>query len=166
MNILMKWAGFISALITIINLFAGWPFKPLLSFWEHRLTKIQSSESFKIETIYTESGEVINPQDKFSYKFQIPINARGSTTFKNSDFIWVVLEDQHGGYYLQHPPTKIRDGEWRSHNIRPLDGIKNILWLKVDGLGNQFFSRRAENTEWAKFTKLPDHTLIAYAEMR
>ena len=171
MEILMKWTGFIAALITIIgtllsSYITGWPISSFLSIWQHRLTRIHSSKKFQIEAIRTKWGRVINPQDKFSYKFQIPLDARGSTTLRDSDYVWVVLKDQTGGYYLQNPPTEIRSGEWIAYNIRPLEGIKKILWLQVDDKGNQILNRKVQNAEWGKFTKLPDSSAeLAYVEL-
>lgn len=167
MDTFIKCIGLIAGLITIFNFSTGFPFNALLFLWKHRLTKINSSEDFDIETIYVKSGRVLNPPDKFSYKFQIPLSARGITAFKNSDHVWVILKDQHGAYFLQHPPVEIGNGEWRSNNIRPSKGIKKILWLKVDNQGNQVFSRRAENAEWGRFPTLPKNSVeVASAEMR
>jgi hypothetical protein len=171
MDPIIKWVGLIAALITIIgaafNLFTGIPFNSLLSFWDHRLTKIKSFDGFDIEAVCTKSGKTINPNDKFSYKFDIPLDARGMTKFSDTEYIWIVLKDQHGGYYLQHPPVDITTGEWRAYNIRPLEGVKRIVWLKVDESGNAFFKRKADNGEWGKFTILPDNSKeIAYAELR
>lgn len=110
MNKIFLWIGFIAALITIVgtifNLITGIPFNSILSVWSHRLTQIKSSDEFKIEAIYTKSGKTLNPHDKFSYKFNIPLDARGTASLATDKYIWMVLKDQHGGYYLQHSNSR------------------------------------------------------------
>jgi len=167
----MKWIGFIAAILGIItfvtNLASGWPINSLLSFWKHQLVKISSSDEFRVEAIYTSSKRVINPPDKFSYIFQLPLEARGVTSLDDSANIWVVLRDGAGGYYIQNPPVEIGNGVWTSNNIRPVHAIKRIIWLKVEPEGHSFFVRKRDHGEWGKFIGLPLHsTEVAYVDLR
>ena len=171
MDAVIKWVGLIASIIAIIgaifNLFAGWPFNRLLSIWEHQIVKISSSDDYRIEALKTSSGRVLNPPDKFSYKFHLPLKARGVTRLEDSANIWVVLQDEYGGYYLQNPPVQIKNGEWSSYNIRPLHGIKRILWLRVDAEGHSLFLRKVDRGEWGKFKVLPSHsTEVSYIDLR
>ena len=157
-----RWIPLIAAIFTIIGvvvqLLSGWPFNRFLYIWDHQLSKISSSDEFRLEAIYTSSGRIINPSDKFSYRFHLPLEARGTTSFDDSTNIWVVLEGEHGGYYLQNPPVKISNGEWRSFSIHPLHGIKCIKWLQVTPEGHSIFVRRSDSGDYGKFVEMPNHS--------
>lgn len=167
----IRWIELIAAIIAVIgaifNLFSGWPFNRLLSIWDHQILKISSSEDYRIEALKTSSGRILNPTDKFSYRFHLPLEARGVTKLEDSANIWVVLQDENHCYYLQSPPVQIKNGEWRSHKIFPLHGIKGIIWLKVDAEGHSFFLRKQDKGEWGKFSDLPSHsTEVSYIDLR
>lgn len=171
MGNVIKWVGFIAAILAIItfviDLFTGWPINPLLIVWNHRLVRVESTDEFHVEAICTSSGRAITPPDKFSYKFHVPLNARGTTSFSESDHIWVVLRDEHGGYYLQNSAVTVSNGQWNAYNIRPLAGIKQIVWLKVDEAGNDLFIRKRNHNEWNRFVDLPTASIkVAHAELQ
>ena len=162
----------VAAIITIVtftvDVFTGWPWPYFLTAFAHQVTSLVSTPDFKVESLRTSSGRVLNPVDKFSYKLHIPLDARGTTKLQPSEHIWVVLEDEHGGYYLQSPPVEVNPtGNWVCHNIRPLHGIKKILWVKVDNAGHSQFSRKRDNDEWGKFLELPPNSSeMAYTSLR
>jgi len=149
----------IIAIVTfLINVVSGWPINRLLWACAHQVTEIHSTHGFTIENLNRVSGRGITIGDRFSWKLHIPLDARGTTTLPASEHIWVVLKDQHGGYYLQTPPIEIgSSGNWLSHNILPSSAIKQIVWLKVDGAGHAFFERKRDHNEWGKFLELPPH---------
>ena len=159
-NKLIVLIGLISSIIAIGgfigDLLTGWPFRPLMLAWTHNVVSVHDSPDFTIEALETHGGTILNPPDRFSYKFDIPLDARGTTTLNPADHVWVVLKDEYGGYYLQNPPADLKTGRWETYNIRPLEGIRQILWLQVDQSGHEFFSRKAQAGEWGKFTSLPE----------
>ncbi len=174
-NKIKKWhklveitAGLLVIVTTLINLSIGVPFRSLMRWWAHELVLIQSDETFKIETTQTVRGIALNPPDRFSYVRDIPLEIRGTTKLPVSSHIWVILEDQSGGYYLQTPAVEIKqNSEWHSYNIRPLSDIKQIIWLFVDDVGDEFFGRKAKAGEWGKFMDLPESSRkLAYVLLR
>jgi hypothetical protein len=161
-------AGLLAIGTAVINVATGWPFRSFLLWHTHQLVSTYSIEAFKIETIQTACGTVLTPPDRFSYKFDIPLETRGTTKLDRSSHVWVVVKDQSAGYYLQVPAVEIKDnGKWLSYNIRPLAEIKQVIWVLVDDDGNDFFSGKVKAGEWGKFTGLPQNTQeLAYMLMR
>ncbi len=169
-NILLL-IGLLAAIITIggftADVLTGWPFRHWLPLWTHKLASLNAAPDFTIEVLDTRRGVALNPPDRFSYRFDVPLNARGTTTLDPAEHVWVVFKDAYGGYYLQNPPVEVKDGKWETYNIRPLAGIRQILWLHVDRNGHEFFSRKAQSGEWGKFTKLPEEAReLSYALLK
>ena len=84
----MKWVGFVAALIAVstfvFNLFTGFPFNRLLSFWDHRIVAISFKKDFDLEALYNDSGDILNTGDKFSYKFDLPWRQGGFPALANN----------------------------------------------------------------------------------
>ena len=160
-------AGFLSIIgIGGLSTYFGWPIPSLLLYNKHTISHISTNPRFSIESIKTKNKIVINPGDSFSYKFGIPLSARGTTSLLDDEMVWIIIVDQTGSLYLQHPPVTIRSGDWVVTNIRPLEGIKRIIFARVDAGGNRFFLRKVEHDEWGKFKSMPSGTTeIAYVQL-
>ncbi|MCA9731695.1 hypothetical protein KC799_06180 [candidate division KSB1 bacterium] len=141
------------------NLFVGWPINSVLVFGGYKIKKIDFSKDFAIEDIYTNFGRRIGQSDRFSYKIQTPLKAQGTTSVADSTYIWTVLKDIRGGYYLQNPPAETKNGYWYSRNIRPQHDIREIIWVKVNKKGNEVFIQKVRNSMWGEFGALPDSTI-------
>lgn len=163
------WVATIAGLVTIIgglNSMVGLPFRRFLLFSKHKVVRVSGSGKFSVEAIKDSQKITINSGDSFSYRFGIPISIRGKTQLPDIATVWVVLSDQFGGYYLQNPPVVIRSGEWVATNIRPLQGIRRLIFSKTNAQGDEFFARKVKHAEWGKFESLPDGTTeIAFVEL-
>ncbi|MBU1616130.1 hypothetical protein KJ693_12595 [bacterium] len=159
----------ISGLIFIIgapSTYFGLPLPSLLLFNKHTISRISTNPQFSIEAIKTSRKVTINSGDHFSYKFETPLTARGTTSLPDNETVWVIVADQTGRFYLQHPPVKISSGRWDVTNILPLERIKRIIFARVDVEGNRFFLRKVEHDEWGKFNTMPSGaTEIAFVQI-
>jgi len=139
----------------------GIPTEHFRLFFTHQIIDIEDDVNFRIKTIRTAKGRELNPFDQFSYKFDLPIRARGTTTYSNHDalgsnnsndiggkWIWAFLSDRlninesGSSYYLQNPPITIEKGEWRSYNVNPLHDIKRVIWYATNKDGHDHLSKR------------------------
>lgn len=158
----------IAGLLSIIgglSTYFGLPLPLLLLFNKHTVTRISTNPQFSIEAIKTSNNVTVNSSDKFSYRFATPLSIRGVTGLLDSETVWVVVADEVGRFYLQYPPVIIRSGNWVVTNIRPLEGIKRIVFVHVNAEGNQFFLRKVEHNEWGKFNTMPSGTTeLAFVE--
>ena len=156
----------LATIIGALNTYFGLPIPGLLLFNKHTVSRIWTESQFSIEAIKTVTYIAVESGDSFSYSFGLPLSARGRTTLADGDTVWVVLQDQAGQYYLQYPPVNIRSGGWTATNIRPLHGIKRIIFARVDAENNQRFLRRVQHNEWGKFSALPSGSSeVAFVEL-
>ncbi len=154
--------------LSAISAITGSPFHNLLLFAKHNIVRVSRNADFTIEAIKDKSNKrTMHEGSSFSYKYEVPLTVRGATKFTDDTNVWVVLTDAVGGYYLQYPPVHIRIGTWSAGNIRPLEGIRNISFYKVNNYAHDFFMRKANESEWGKFKPLPDGCKeIAFIELR
>jgi len=146
--------------------YSGLPLPWLLVFNKHTVSGISTNPEFSIEAIKSNSGAVINPGDSFSYKFNIPLSARGGTTLPDTETVWVVVRDESVAFYLQYPPVTIRSGHWVATGIYPREGIKRIVFSRVGLKGNAFFQSKFQRNEWGKFNTMPsDVWELAFVEL-
>lgn len=100
------------------------------------------------------------PIDKAIIKQNV-IEVSGTHSMPLSAFVWILLGDSYGNFYLQNPPVILRrDGTWSATNIRPGQGITAIHAVYVNSKGNEIFRKMIRNNEWGGFTTLPSSTRI------
>jgi hypothetical protein len=169
MTIIHKIVTTIAGLLAIIiglSTYFGLPFPSLLQISKHTVSQVSTNPQFSIEAIKTSNKVAINSGDSFSYRFGTPLSARGTTSLPDNETVWVIVSDQTGRFYLQHPPVTIRSGGWVATQIFPLEGIKRIIFARVDAVGNQFFLRKVEHDEWGKFNTMPaGATEVAFVQL-
>lgn len=92
------------------------------------------------------------------------IESRGTHTLSSDVYVWIVLSDSFGNYYLQNPPIHLReDGSWIGRNIHLGSGIIQIHTVLVTDEGDEEFRRKVSNNEWGSFNQLPNgsHILVS-----
>lgn len=155
------------AIIGAVSTYFGLPFSSLLLFSKHTVTDISTDPTFSIEAISTDGSRAINLGESFSYKFDIPLSARGGTKLPDTESVWVVLKDESGGFYLQYPPVSIRSLHWTATKISPGNGIKEIIFFRVDSEGAEFFRSKVAHNEWGRFDTMPSSASeLAFVELR
>lgn len=93
----------------------------------------------------------------------VPITCNGTYTGPNPPYVWVVLKDILGQYYLQYPPVEFfSDGTWMASTIIPGPNISEIEVVQVTSAGNAIFQQKVANSDFGAFTILPDgNTILA-----
>jgi len=96
------------------------------------------------------------PREGQEYKIGEPLPNKG--TYKNltpDHYVWLVLRDNLGNYYLQNPPPRLTgDGSWDA-TVRPGENILEICAVLVDEHGEAEFRRKVRENEWGAFERLP-----------
>jgi len=86
----------------------------------------------------------------------VQIACTGTYTGQNPPYVWVVLQDTIGQYYLQNPPVEFHsDGTWIARNIRPGQGIIQIAIVQVTSAGNALFQQKVSNGDFGSLNQLP-----------
>ena len=105
------------------------------------------------------SFKIISPSTGKSFSTGSVIEANGQHSLVLNSFVWVVLRDIYGHYYLQNPPVMISsDGSWRAKNLHLGHDIIEIVFVKVTRDGNDQFLRKVKNNEWGAFDVFPSGT--------
>jgi len=156
-----KWLGIIGGVIAILGflfeLLTGGTLLNLIKFRSHEIGDISSNSSFAITSIKDSLGRNLESGDRFSYQFGVPLTLHGIMPSKLDvdESIWVILIDNYGKYFPQYPTLQIYNGnQWKSTNIRPLNGITDIIFVKVDKSGSDELKKFIDNNSY-QTSKLP-----------
>lgn len=99
---------------------------------------------------------ITSPRSGQTLSQGVQIACTGTYTGQNPPYVWVVLQDTIGQYYLQNPPVEFHsDGTWIAHNIRPGQGISEIAVVQVTSAGNAEFQQKVDNGDFGFFNQLP-----------
>jgi hypothetical protein len=139
---LKKWLGIVAGIIAILGflfeVLTGGTLFNLMNFSSHEIGNISIAQSFAVTSLKDNFGRNLESGDRFSYRFGIPLVAQGIITseLETSETVWIVLVDNYGKYFPQYPTLQIfNNNQWKATNIRPLQGITDILFIKVDQTG-------------------------------
>jgi len=93
----------------------------------------------------------------------VSIDCKGTYSGQYPPYVWVVLLDTRGQFYLQNPPVAFNpDGSWDASNVIPGSGIVKIDVVAVDSAGNTTFEQMVNNGEFGAFARLPaGYTILA-----
>jgi hypothetical protein len=71
-------------------------------------------------------------------------------------YVWVVLQDIYGSYYLQSPQVSfLSDGKWVADNIVPGRGIMAIHFVSVGAKNHEAFMNKFSQRDWGAFYDMP-----------
>ena len=105
------------------------------------------------------SFQITSPTNGKSFSAGSVIDANGKHSLDINSFVWAVLRDTYGHYYLQNPPVVINsDGSWRSTNLHLGHDILEIIFIKVTTNGDDHFLVKVKNNDWGAFDELPTGT--------
>jgi len=103
--------------------------------------------------------QITSPTNGKSFTSGNVIEANGKHSLDTTSFVWAVLQDTYGHYYLQNPPVSLQpDGNWHAKNIHLGDEIIEILFVKVTTSGNEHFLAKVKNHDWGAFDEFPLQT--------
>ena len=87
----------------------------------------------------------------------VQIACTGAYTGQNPPYVWVVLQDTIGQYYLQNPPVSFNpDGTWQALNVIPGLRIIEIAVVQVTSAGNALFEQKVSSGDFGAFPLLPE----------
>src|SRR5215510_193568 len=99
-----------------------------------------------------QSFHIISPTSGKSFAIGSVIEADGKHSLELNSFVWAVLRDIYGHYYIQNPPVALHsDGSWHARNLHLGHDIIEIIFVKVTVDGNNQFLRKVKNKEWDAF---------------
>lgn len=105
------------------------------------------------------SFQIISPIIGKSFSAGSVIEASGKHSLDTTDFVWVVLYDTYGHYYLQNPPVTLEaDGSWHAKNIHLGHDVVEIIFVQVTQNGHESFQQKVKNQNWGAFDVLPAGT--------
>ena len=105
------------------------------------------------------SFQITSPATGKSFSTGSVIRADGQHSLAESSFVWAILRDTYGHYYLQNPPVVINpDGRWHATNLHLGHDIIEIIFIKVNTNGNDHFLGKVKNKDWGAFDELPTGT--------
>lgn len=107
------------------------------------------------------SFEITSPISGKVFPIGSVIEANGSHTLDAASFVWSILRDIFGHFYLQNPPVVLSsNGGWQAKNLHLGHDILEIIFVKVDSKGNENFLKKVKNNEWEAFDALPAGTEV------
>lgn len=159
-------AGVAAVLGFLLELFTGGAVIGILTFWNHRIVSLSTEPAFSVTGVNDRFGRTLGTGDEFSYRFGIPISIRGVTQFADTDRVWVVLRDEYGNLYLQNPPVSILGTQWKATNIRPLNNITDILFVKVDLSGDSVLLQHVGANNLSLSSLPANSTIVGFIEFR
>lgn len=81
----------------------------------------------------------------------------GTHTLSLASYVWVILSDSYGNYYLQSPPVQLnRDGSWTATNIRVGRGIVGLHIVLASTEADSQFQQQVLDGDWSGFPRLPN----------
>ena len=105
------------------------------------------------------SFQITSPTGGTSFSTGSVMEANGKHSLDPASFVWAILQDVFGHYYLQNPPVKLSsDGNWQAKNIHLGHDITKIIFIRVTTYGNELFLRKVRNNEWGAFDEFPPKT--------
>ncbi len=115
--------------------------------------------SFEIEVCTMVSGTPIPTPTPFPINTMIKCAGTYSSPLEIDSAnvrIWIVLRDVIGNYYHQNPPVDLRpDGNWRAPNVKPGQDITEILAVRVNQEGHEFFLDLVKKGDFSGLLQLP-----------
>jgi hypothetical protein len=98
------------------------------------------------------SFQIISPIIGKSFSAGSVIETNGKHSLDTINFVWVVLHDTYGHYYLQDPPvTLTTDGNWHAKNLHIGHDIDEIIFVQVTQRGHQGFLQKVKDNDWGCF---------------
>jgi hypothetical protein len=80
----------------------------------------------------------------------------GGYSSEGQGYVWIVLSDAYGHFYLQNPPVSfLLGGRWIARNVVPGMGIEFVSFVAVGERGHALFQRMVKRREWGAFDELP-----------
>ncbi len=105
------------------------------------------------------SFQIISPTIGESFSAGSVIEANGKHSLDTRSFVWVVLHDTYGHYYLQNPPVTLNlDGSWQAKNLHLGYDIDEIIFVQVNQSGYEDFLQKVKKQDWGAFDVLPAGT--------
>lgn len=102
------------------------------------------------------SFQITSPTSGQSFSAGSVIEANGRHSLNAASFVWAVLWDAYGHYYLQNPPVILNsDGSWHAKNLHLGHDIIEIIFVKVNQSDNDDFLKKVKNQVWGAFDVLP-----------
>ncbi|MBI3761148.1 MAG: hypothetical protein HY260_04715, partial [Chloroflexi bacterium] len=168
------WIEIVGGVLLIVgavaNLTTGGDVLQRLFFWSHEIRSFSDDPEFAITAMYDRFGRTLTPGSRFSYRFGVPLSARGVTDLADTERVWAVMWDEYGNYYLQYPPVSIRGRHWNAVSLHPLKGIIEIVFVKVDQAGDASLTQQAgvsqPSGDWRLAALPPNSEVVAYVELR
>jgi len=103
--------------------------------------------------------QILSPTDGRKFSAGNVIESNGTHSLDPASFVWVILQDIFGHYYLQNPPVTLSSDEnWRAKNIHLGHDITGIAFVRVNTDGNEVFLKKVKNSEWGAFDEFPPQT--------
>ena len=107
------------------------------------------------------SFEISSPVNGKAFSAGSVIEANGNHNLDAASFVWSILQDIFGHYYLQNPPVILNpNGGWLAKNLHLGHDILEIIFVKVNPKGNEIFLSKVKNNDWGAFDLLPDGTEV------
>ena len=107
---------------------------------------------FRVETPQNE--QIVRKED-------CPLSASGTFSSEKEFYAWVILDDEHGNFYLQYPPIDfLAENRWKATKIKPGQGIEHIHFVYVDEQGNLEFQNMVSEESWGAFKEFPPNSNI------
>jgi hypothetical protein len=102
------------------------------------------------------SFQIISPIIGKSFSAGSVVEANGKHSLDTHSFVWAVLHDTYGHYYLQNPPVTLNpDGNWISKNLHLGHDIDEIIFVQVNQSEHEDFLQKVKNHDWGAFDALP-----------
>ena len=169
---LKKWLGIAGSIIAISGFFfellTGGTLLNLIKFRSHKIGNTSTAQSFTVTSLKDNLGRYLESGDRFSYQFGTPLVAQGimSSELETGETVWVVLIDNYGKYFPQYPPLQIYNNQWKSTNIRPLKGITDIIFVKVDRTGYNELKQSIDDNSFQVYTLPPSAEELGRISLR
>lgn len=105
------------------------------------------------------SFQIISPTIGESFSAGSVVEANGKPSLDIYSFVWAVLHDTYGHYYLQNPPVTLNpDGSWQAKNLHWGYDIDEIIFVQVTQSGHEDFLQKVKDHVWGAFDILPAKT--------
>ena len=125
-------------------------------------TPSEPPTNFSVASIALKNGQVLPNEQPLAIPISgVPLTITGTYTSQGSGQVWVLVEDNYGNYYLQHPSVRFGDGgQWTANNVVTAKGTVKIDFVYVTSEVNKLFQMMVETTDFGGFTPLPDGSKV------
>lgn len=117
------------------------------------------------------SPDVQWKQGLFSRKSLLDVSGEIQLQDFRNVHIWAFLVDRYGHFYIQYPPARIVDSQWRISNIWLGREITSIEFWLVDDAANkkllELCDERIRTSHWPAIPKekLPSHKVLGVVDL-